>query len=663
MFDPRVSFPSPPDGGDVVEVRWGRADAVRRLAVAVGGLDALVGLDAGADDEWGWLAGDSGVGCGEVGRVDDRPGDDDVAPGGEAGGGAVGSEDGDGVEAPGRAVPDAGGRDPMAWVWSPAVGAPDEFVLAGLAQVDVSLLTESELVAHVARLHQVQAYVESLQVTALAVLAGAQEQASVVPLPGKGTVVVADVIREEVATALGLGLEAAQGRITAARVLSTLLPGTRAALGAGRVSGAHARVMADAVRTGAGSLILDGEPVDPDSDLGRDAVALLAAGLEERALPRAQGSVGAFRATVARVLAALDPAGAAERARRARKTRDVVVRHDGEGVSTLIATLATEHALAIEAALDTAVADLTCHASVDPAGVGPAGSGPAGGHHHAPADHAGVPESEHVHDQGCEPGCELGPCQACAGLTAGEARAEALTALVLAGRAPLAADPGRRDARPGAEINLVIDLTTLLGLDDRPAATWEGIGVPAAAARDLAADATLRRLITDPQTGQLLDYGTTTYHVPEPLARFVKARDRVCGFPQCTRRATRRGPATTGRGIDLDHLEPYHQHRTATAGGGGGGTDRANLGPRCRRHHILKTHLDWHTTAPPEGTTDRTTRWRSPHGRHHDVRPDPLIEPLGQPPGAPPSLPPLPPLPAGWPGTRDAIILDPDPPF
>ena len=599
MFD--LATPPPDgDGGweqvDVV-VPVGRADAVRRLAVAVGGLDALIGLDAGADG---------------------------VAPGGEAGDVPA---DGSGID--GGALAE-GGRDPMAWVWSPAVGAPDAFVLAGLAQVDVSLLTEPELLAHVARLHQVQAYVESLQVSALAVLAGVQEQASVVPLPGKGSLVVADVIREEVAAALGVGHEAAQGRIDTARTLWRYLPGTRAALGQGRVSGAHARVMAEAVRTGAGSLVLDGEPVDPESELGRDAVALLAAGLEERALPRAQGSVGAFRATVARVLASLDPAGAAERARRARKTRDVVVRHDGEGISTLIATLNTEHALAIEAALETAVADLTCHTSTHTAGSGP----------------------EHVHDQACPPGCDLGgPCPECAGLTAGQVRAEVLTALVLAGRAPLSADPGRRDARPTAQINLVIDLPTLLGLDERPAQTWESIGVPAQAARDLAADATLRRLITDPQTGQLLDYGSTTYHVPEPLARFVKARDRRCGFPQCTRRATRHGPATTARGIDLDHLKPYHQH-----GAAGGGTDRDNLGPRCRRHHLLKTHLDWQVLHSPSSTSDGTTRWRSPHGRTYQTRPDPLVEPRG----APPPPPPLPPLPAGWPGTRTPYI-DPIP--
>ena len=124
MFDPRVSFPSPPDGGDVVEVRLGRGEAVRRLAVAVGGLDALVGLDAGADDEWG-----------EVVHAGDVNGGGVPAGGGAGGdGAAAGVAGGRDVEAAGRVLPDGGDRDPMAWVWSPAVGAADEFVLAGLAQ-------------------------------------------------------------------------------------------------------------------------------------------------------------------------------------------------------------------------------------------------------------------------------------------------------------------------------------------------------------------------------------------------------------------------------------------------------------------------------------------------------------------------------------------------
>jgi hypothetical protein len=55
----------------------------------------------------------------------------------------------------------------------------------------------------------------------------------------------------------------------------------------------------------------------------------------------------------------------------------------------------------------------------------------------------------------------------------------------------------------------------------------------------LAADesGTWRRLVTDPVTGQLLDYGQDTYRPPKDLAEFVIARDQTCTFPGCERPA------------------------------------------------------------------------------------------------------------------------------
>ena len=46
-----------------------------------------------------------------------------------------------------------------------------------------------------------------------------------------------------------------------------------------------------------------------------------------------------------------------------------------------------------------------------------------------------------------------------------------------------------------------------------------------------------RRAITDPVTGVLLDYGTEQY-LPEPLRRYVKARDGVCGTPASRTKAS-----------------------------------------------------------------------------------------------------------------------------
>ena len=64
-------------------------------------------------------------------------------------------------------------------------------------------------------------------------------------------------------------------------------------------------------------------------------------------------------------------------------------------------------------------------------------------------------------------------------------------------------------------------------------------------AREIAADGVWRRLVTDPLSGTLLDYGRTTYHPPAGLADFVSARDVYCRAPGCRRRAV---------DAELDHV-------------------------------------------------------------------------------------------------------------
>jgi hypothetical protein len=119
-----------------------------------------------------------------------------------------------------------------------------------------------------------------------------------------------------------------------------------------------------------------------------------------------------------------------------------------------------------------------------------------------------------------------------------------------------------------AHIQITISLETLLGLDQN-AADLTGYGpISAHIARDAAFQpgSVWHRLITDPHTGQLLDYGRTTYRPPTALARKVTARDVHCTHPGCQR------PAET---CDLDHIIPYPL----------GTTSETNLTASCRRHH------------------------------------------------------------------------------
>jgi hypothetical protein len=180
--------------------------------------------------------------------------------------------------------------------------------------------------------------------------------------------------------------------------------------------------------------------------------------------------------------------------------------------------------------------------------------------------------------------------------------------------------PGRRLARHrrhGPHIQVTVAATTLLGFDDPPG-ELAGYGpIPAAAARRIAADpdATWHRLLTDPMTGSLLDYGTTVYRPPPVLDRHVVARDQVCIFPGC------RQPA---RRCDLDHGVPYPQ----------GHTSEANLAPLCRHHHRAKTEGGWTWRRGRGGTIT----WTAPTGHTYQTDTPPVLDAEVVPPAGPPAI-------------------------
>jgi hypothetical protein len=142
-------------------------------------------------------------------------------------------------------------------------------------------------------------------------------------------------------------------------------------------------------------------------------------------------------------------------------------------------------------------------------------------------------------------------------------------------------------------VNVTIDLPTLLGLAENPG-QLSGYGpIPAAVARELASDAQWKRFITEPQTGNLLDFGRESYLPPQNLKDFLIARDRTCRFPGCRRSALL---------SDLDHAQSWES---------GGRTSPDNIGALCRRHHRLKTHDGWKI----ESFADGSCTWTSPLGK------------------------------------------------
>lgn len=474
--------------------------------------------------------------------------------------------------------------------------------LAALLRLDPAGLGDDDALSFLEVLERHVGWLHALQASALVAVAGlhpSRSEVTVVRPPNAGKppagdgaaapeqepagglveICLEDLVREEVACALRWSSGYAQARIDGARLLAGGLGRVREALAEGLISPAHAAVIVDGARRlpGYGS-----------SDTALRATFELGCGaLQERALAVAPSSTVARtrRAVGVAVASLLDTHGASDGKGRWRwRGHEVLLLDEADGSAALLARMPIEHAHACMAAITALARDPRLEA----------------------------------------------PCEA----TAGERRALALACL-LTGTAhlsggclpegrqpghlpdgPLPGGPLPREGwelgpRPRVHLDVVITLDALLGLTAQPAQLSGGEPIPAEAVRGMLADATMRRLVTDPLTGQLLDYGRRTYRVPDALRRLVQARDRTCRFPGCGRRAT---------GCQVDH---------AIAWDDGGTTAPANLGALCTRHHQAKTHGGWSIT---DSRSDGSCTWHSPLGRRYHRRPAPPLEPPLRPP-------------------------------
>ena len=90
--------------------------------------------------------------------------------------------------------------------------------------------------------------------------------------------------------------------------------------------------------------------------------------------------------------------------------------------------------------------------------------------------------------------------------------------------------PRARTRSRRGELQVVVDLATLLGLAEDPG-LLAGQPVPAPIARELAGECgSMRRIVTDPVTGHLLDFGRRVY-LPDPLKDFVDGPRRDVPVP------------------------------------------------------------------------------------------------------------------------------------
>jgi hypothetical protein len=125
---------------------------------------------------------------------------------------------------------------------------------------------------------------------------------------------------------------------------------------------------------------------------------------------------------------------------------------------------------------------------------------------------------------------------------------------------------GSGNRRP--QLTVVAGLETLLGRSGLPAQMGNGEQLTAEAARRIACDAGISRVLTDP-AGLPLDVGRAVRVVPSAMKRALDVRDGGCIFPDCDRAP--------------DWCDAHHVRHWLD----GGPTCLANLALVCRRHHTL----------------------------------------------------------------------------
>ena len=168
--------------------------------------------------------------------------------------------------------------------------------------------------------------------------------------------------------------------------------------------------------------------------------------------------------------------------------------------------------------------------------------------------------------------------------TRAQQQADALVQLadnaLAAGQLPIC-----RTVKP--QLIVTIGLEDLLDPSSGPGAATAGFDatLSAARARWVACDATVTRLVLDPD-GQPMDLGRSKRVVPPHLRRAVEQRDRHCVFTGCS--------APT-HWCDVHHLLEWIA---------GGETSLANSALLCERHHT-KVHHGFRVDRPPDG------RWRT----------------------------------------------------
>ncbi len=315
--------------------------------------------------------------------------------------------------------------------------------------------------------------------------------------PSSRTITIDDGIREQVAVHVRWSFTETQRRIDHARLLFGPLSHTAQALHIGSISVEHATIMCNAA-----SKLSCAWRTSPEEQQQFMSDCLQ---LESIVLPIAKEStVSRTKGAADRSLESIDSVAQRERRRLQRRHHDITIIDDGDGQALFLARMGILEAHACASVI---------------------------------RSHAASEKFSQLTDLQGE------------ALSAGQTRIAAFIDLMT--------NPQIIGKAVQAQLDVVIDLETLLGLQEAMGSCAEGSRAP----------------------------------FPE-LKRFIQARDISCRFPGCNRSA---------KAGQIDHAREW---------GRGGQTNRANLGALCTRHHQLKTHGGWSIV---ESHANGSCAWRAPH--------------------------------------------------
>ena len=466
---------------------------------------------------------------------------------------------------------------------------PGIAVLVALTNIDPLRLSPSERVDYLAALEKQSGWLQALMQVAIVAVAGARAEEDRGKFAG-----VDDPQREEIASALNLPPVTAQSRIDVARTLTQHLPATCIALANGEISSAQATVIAKE------SAALLRKGIDPDQ----------LRFLEETAIAYSEFHTPTQVTNKVRsIVAKLEPAEFEVVVAEAVEGRRVTFSAQPHGMAQIMALLPAAEAQTVWLAIDK-LARSNRDKGLNAEDNRTKESNRASQSTPEPGENSSSQSLEQLHSNNSSLQSQQGSIDSLPGfmrsqlepLTLDQLRADALSVIAEQFLEKTASE-NLAHGRP-VTLNLTLDLPTFLGLDEKPG-ILAGYGeIPASTARILATDAKWRRFITDPLTGNLLDYGRTTYEPPQALVDFIVSRDRRCRFPGC------RQPA---RVCDIDHAVPWEE---------GGETSKENLGLLCRRHHRMKTHGGWRLNSFADGSCE----WTSPEGKRFLVEARPIDE-------------------------------------